>query len=72
MTHPHPDSTLAGADVVRAQRDGDCVVFFVCLVTAALAMLGLALLTDLEPLPRLLLAAAVTTLAGVTTAAVAS
>lgn len=53
-------------------REGDCLVFFVCLVTAALAMTGLTLFTGLEAVPRLLLAGAVTLLVGVVTSAVAS
>lgn len=64
-TRPTGPAGRGSTSTVRDERDGDCLVFFVCLVTGALAMLGLALLTDLEGLPRLLLTGAITTLAGV-------
>lgn len=62
---PCPTATAAAAE--QACRDGECVAFFVSLVTAAVVILGLALFTQIEGLPRLLLTAAAGLPAGVIT-----
>lgn len=61
--------TLAdtAADAEQARRDGECVAFFVALVTAAVVILGLSLFTQVEGLPRLLVTAASGLLAGAVT-----
>ena len=50
--------------IEQAQRDSECVAFFVALVTAAVVMLGLSLFTGVEGLLRLALTAGAGLLAG--------
>lgn len=57
----------AAAAAEQARRDGECVAFFVALVTAAVVILGLSLFTQVEGLPRLLVTAASGLLAGAVT-----
>ena len=57
----------AAAAAEQARRDGECVAFFVALVTAAVVMLGLSLFTGVEGLLRLALTAGAGLLAGAVT-----
>lgn len=64
---PVPPLPHAAAAAEQARRDGECVAFFVALVTAAVVILGLSLFTQVEGLPRLLVTAASGLLAGAVT-----
>ncbi|MBE1539824.1 hypothetical protein [Micrococcus yunnanensis] len=65
LDHPAPTTSRASdAAAERAQRDSECVAFFVALVTAAVVMLGLSLFTGVEGLLRLALTAGAGLLAG--------
>lgn len=70
-----PDAACAPApdlDRDRERGDAECLAFFLALVTAALVTAGLALATDLEGLPRLMLALAASGLVGALTFVLAS
>ncbi|KWW40184.1 hypothetical protein M3D71_003720 [Micrococcus luteus] len=65
LDHPTPTASRASdAAAEQAQRDSECVAFFVALVTAAVVMLGLSLFTGVEGLLRLALTAGAGLLAG--------
>lgn len=64
LDHPTPTTSRASDPAEQAQRDSECVAFFVALVTAAVVMLGLSLFTGVEGLPRLALTAGAGLLAG--------
>ncbi|MCV7515432.1 hypothetical protein [Micrococcus luteus] len=65
LDHPAPTTSRASDPAAeRAQRDSECVAFFVALVTAAVVMLGLSLFTGVEGLLRLALTAGAGLLAG--------
>ncbi|EZP42188.1 hypothetical protein [Micrococcus luteus] len=65
LDHPTPTASRASDPAAeQAQRDSECVAFFVALVTAAVVMLGLSLFTGVEGLLRLALTAGAGLLAG--------
>lgn len=84
-THRPHDAATAGPSVGRPadedaqrarlaeqeRRDAECLTFFVCLVTAAVTLLGLTLATDLDQLTRILLAGGITAVVGTLVHAVA-
>lgn len=67
-----PDDDAQRARLAEQERrDAECLTFFVCLVTASVALLGLTLATDLDQLTRILLAGGITVVVGALVHAVA-